>query len=68
MEKKWFACKAKQEREVQIYVEAESLEAAKEKIKNGDWDDMDIMDEDDGVKDIDVDSLVEVPTDVEETE
>lgn len=68
MEKKWFACKAKQEREVQIYVEAENLEAAKEKIKNGDWDDMDIMDEDDGVKDIDVDSLVEVPTDVEETE
>lgn len=68
MEKKWFACKAKQEREVQIYVEAENLEAAKEKIKNGDWDDMDIMDEDDGVKDIDVDNLVEVPTDVEETE
>jgi hypothetical protein len=64
-EKKWFACKAKLVQDVQVYVQAESPDEARELIKREEWDDFDFLDEDDNegehVKDYDFDTIVEVP-------
>lgn len=59
----WYTCKAKQVRDVNLYVEAESLEEAKELLSQGEWLDMEPSedDEDEGVKDIDLDTIVEAP-------
>jgi len=63
-EKKWFACKAKQVRDVQVYVQAETPEEARELIESDEWDDLDVLDEDDddeGVIEYDFDTITEVP-------
>lgn len=63
-EKKWFSCHARQERDVQVYLEAASLEEARARLEKGEWDDMDILDEEDdgdGVSGFKMDTLTEVP-------
>ena len=66
MDKKYFSCKARQARDVVVYVEAADEDEAHKKLSNGEWDEYDAADEDDdseGIVEFDLASVAEVSVD-----